>query len=478
MNVICDANQEIFNILKGPQIYIEGKKYRFNKFCIIEEYEDNILIYNSLTGGLIGLSKLEYKNIDVTKNYEYVNFLISSWFLVTENFDEEYVLDIMRKRQEVLLTDYYLDHPTMFTILTTSACNARCFYCYELGIKKKTHMSKETAEKVADYIIKHTDKRDTISLDWFGGEPLFNSEVIDLICFRVLASGIKFTSSMVSNGYLFDDNIINKAINQWNLTNVQITLDGTEEIYNKTKAYIYKDCESPFKRVIQNIHKLLDTKINVSIRMNCDKHNFEDLIKLVDYLYQEFGKNEYFTLYVWPIFDDESKRTPEERKILYDNIDKIDQHIYDTFGIVIKGINRAVAGVHCMVDRGNAVCIYPKGEIGVCEHYLEDHFVSHIDNPNEKNWDVLKQWRQYTPYGDLCKDCPIRPECIRVNDCPDHKICDEYEKAHILHRARIGIIQELKNYIERLNSGNNDKCGGSCSNPNCGQHDPCYNAQR
>ena len=46
MNVICDANQEIFNILKGPQIYVEGKKYRFNKFCIIEEYEDNILIYN------------------------------------------------------------------------------------------------------------------------------------------------------------------------------------------------------------------------------------------------------------------------------------------------------------------------------------------------------------------------------------------------------------------------------------------------
>ena len=44
MNVICDANQEIFNILKGPQIYVEGKKYRFNKFCIIEEYEDKRII--------------------------------------------------------------------------------------------------------------------------------------------------------------------------------------------------------------------------------------------------------------------------------------------------------------------------------------------------------------------------------------------------------------------------------------------------
>ena len=105
MNVICDANQEIFNILKGPQIYVEGKKYRFNKFCIIEEYEDNILIYNSLTGGLIGLSKLEYKNIDVTKNYEYVNFLISSWFLVTENFDEEYVTYVDADVTEVVADD-------------------------------------------------------------------------------------------------------------------------------------------------------------------------------------------------------------------------------------------------------------------------------------------------------------------------------------------------------------------------------------
>ena len=205
MNVICDANQEIFNILKGPQIYVEGKKYRFNKFCIIEEYEDNILIYNSLTGGLIGLSKLEYKNIDVTKNYEYVNFLISSWFLVTENFDEEYVLDIMRKRQEVLLSDYYLDHPTMFTILTTSACNARCFYCYELGIKNKTHMSKETAEKVAKYIIKHAPKDRSVTLDWFGGEPL-----------------LKYDDIIVSSNILNKEHIDNKIINFYNAKDTSV----------------------------------------------------------------------------------------------------------------------------------------------------------------------------------------------------------------------------------------------------------------
>ena len=108
---------------------------------------------------------------------------------------------------------------------------------------------------------------------------------------------------MISNGYLFDDNLIKTAKEDWNLQNVQITLDGTEEIYNKTKNYIYKNDENPFKRVINNIHKLAYNKISVSIRMNCDKHNFEDLIKLVHYLHEEFKGNDLVSMYVWPIFE-------------------------------------------------------------------------------------------------------------------------------------------------------------------------------
>ena len=61
---------------------------------------------------------------------------------------------------------------------------------------------------------------------------------------------------MISNGYLFDDTIIEKSVNDWNLNSVQVTLDGTEEVYNKIKSYICHDLISPFMRVIENIEKI------------------------------------------------------------------------------------------------------------------------------------------------------------------------------------------------------------------------------
>lgn len=418
---------------------------------------------------------IELSNIYTDDPCDYVEYMINNYFLIPENYDEEYILQIIKNRKVVPLTDNYLDHPSSFTILTTSACNARCFYCYELGLKKKTHMSIETAEKVARYIINYANRQGEIVLDWFGGEPLFNNKVIDIITSRVASAGLGFRSSMVSNGYLFDEKIIKKAREDWKLGGVQITLDGTEEIYNKTKAYIYKDCESPFKRVITNIHLLLDNDISVSIRMNCDKHNSEDLIKLVDYLDEEFKGEDKLTMYVWPIFEDDNyHRTPEERKKLFEALEAIEDHMISKGIDVGHNIGREIKGVHCMIDSGHSICIYPKGEIGVCEHYLDSKFVSHIDNPVEKNWEVLKEWRKFTPYTELCDDCPLKPECLRAIGCPDEMPCDEYQRNYTLKHYILDIKKRWEEYKKNLENGNlNCNCGnGSCGNGQCSPHSP------
>jgi len=75
----------------------------------------------------------------------YTDFLIKNWFLVPENFDEDAVISTIREKQQRIINDTYLDHPKGFTILTTSTCNARCFYCYEKNMKNKTHMTMEVA---------------------------------------------------------------------------------------------------------------------------------------------------------------------------------------------------------------------------------------------------------------------------------------------------------------------------------------------
>ena len=139
---------------------------------------------------------------------------------------------------------------TEFTVLTTTDCNARCYYCYEKGIRREP-MTRETAIAAADYIA-CASRGEKVRLRWFGGEPLFNREAIDVICGALEQKKICFESAMTTNGFYLDEKTTADAVEKWNLKNVQITVDGTEKTYNRIKAYIDAE-ENPYRRVMNNI---------------------------------------------------------------------------------------------------------------------------------------------------------------------------------------------------------------------------------
>jgi sulfatase maturation enzyme AslB (radical SAM superfamily) len=114
--------------------------------------------------------------------------------------------------------------------------------------------------------------------------------------------GVEFKSSAVSNGYLFDKETVQKSVTDWNLKKVQITLDGTETVYNKAKAYIYKNTNC-YRTVMENIDHLLTAGIAVTIRLNLSLYNAEDLIQLVNELAERFGGRRGFFVYADYIFE-------------------------------------------------------------------------------------------------------------------------------------------------------------------------------
>ena len=59
----------------------------------------------------------------------------------------------------------------------------------------------------------------------------------------------------------------------WALRQVQITLDGTHDVYNSVKGYVLPK-EDPYLRVLNNVDNLLTEGISVSIRLNMDTHNW------------------------------------------------------------------------------------------------------------------------------------------------------------------------------------------------------------
>lgn len=80
-----------------------------------------------------------------------------------------------------------------------------------------------------------------------------------------------------------------------------------------------------------------------------------------------------------------------------------------------------------MIDSGKCVSISPNGDLGICEHYIDSKFIGNISNPTIKNFDVIRNWRKYTPAADICKNCSIYADCLRVQGCTDENRCDVHE---------------------------------------------------
>ena len=473
MDILNDSNQDIIRQIGGYQFRTKGKKYRLNKYVLEREIEGGTLMHNFFTGSTVLIRPFERMNIFTEYPCDYADYLLNNYFIVPENFDEQYLVDLLRSRKFIPFTDNYLDHPTEFTILSTTKCNARCFYCYEMQSKGKTHMTYETAEKVARYIMDVAPKGNSLSLGWFGGEPLYNLDVIDLITSRLNSAGYEFRGNMISNGYLFDEKLVRRARADWHLENIQITLDGTEEMYNKVKNYIYKDQGSAYKRVLQNMHYLLKAGVFVSVRMNCDHHNAENLKQLVRELHEEFKDYTNFSMYVWPIFEEGFTRTEEEKEQLFKSLVEIESLIQELGYILSHGISFEIKGIHCMVDSGSGVIIGPNGDLGVCEHYIDRDFFSHIDNPSEKNMEILQSWRDYSEYTELCNDCPIYPACQRMKKCPDEMVCDTYQKNYMIEHHKMCLLDV---YLQRNRQCNCE--GGNCCNQHidqCSQNFPQQN---
>ena len=199
MNVINQPNLDYLNVLGRNRIR-KGQNRRLLKFCAIYESDAGIAIYNAMTRSLVVMTEEEFESIFTDAETEYVDFLIRSYTLVTEDFKDIETMQRLRKYYEVPLDDKYLQKGNIheYTILTTTHCNAICFYCYEKG-RSKIHMTQETAEKIGDFITEYAPLDRIIDLRWFGGEPLYNAKIIDTIVGKIRETGMNYQSTMVSN---------------------------------------------------------------------------------------------------------------------------------------------------------------------------------------------------------------------------------------------------------------------------------------
>lgn len=388
----------------GKQKQWNNNELRMTKHCLTANCEEGKLLYHTLTGMLVLIplgDSLEANRED----------LYSNWFLVSKDFDEQKHAAEVRQIAKTLYQ--HVHHKTRFTILTTTDCNARCFYCYEAGIKRFP-MTEETARKVADYIIRESEANPVV-ISWFGGEPLYNSSVIDTICNTLSTAHMCYESRMTTNAYYLNKTMVKHARDRWYLNNVQITIDGTESVYNRIKAYI-DVCSNPYQRVMDNIHAALDAGMNVTLRLNMDAGNAGNLLQLVDDIGSRFNPES--RLEVYPALLREfaggihSFKDQQELLWHYQSInERIDHYKLSRD----KSLPRVILINSCMADDDASEVILPDGRVGRCKHYKDEIVTGSIDNDN-RDMNITRAWCERLSTLE-CAYCAIYPTCRKLKMC-------------------------------------------------------------
>lgn len=439
MKIIQSGKQNIHEIL-GPQRKKPDKEYVRSNWCFFVPCEDGTLLYHTLTGALYLLEAGETPE-------SLSDALLPARFFVPVGTNEH---KQARDVSAVLTTMQEKPLPkTGFTVFTTTDCNARCFYCYEMG-RSRVAMTERIAHDAAAYMLRVSGGKE-LSITWFGGEPLYNRAAIETICDDLRAAGRPFRSKMASNGYYLTPDTARTAREQWNLKYVQITLDGTKEIYQRSKAYIERD-PNAFERVLDNIAGTLAEGIRVSIRLNMDSRNADDLRNLVILLGERFAGDKNLQVYpallkeyvgaIHPFADEEE--TFANFRFLQETID-------------LAGLKRnskqgsKIYGSICMADSDACEVILPDGRIGKCEHFSESEIIGSIYS-DERDEALIRDWKRLAPDCPECADCALYPRCRHLAKCdwtepscrPSRRMVEEYK----LTRMVLEKYEAYKNQTE------------------------------
>ncbi len=173
----------------------------------------------------------------------------------------------------------------LFNVWVTQDCNLSCKYCYEKE-KSKKNMSLQTADTVIEFILKYqTDK--TNQVNFHGGEPLLNWDVIEYIIRQINQSSLKkgrFRFSFTTNGILLTNDIL--CFSKEKDVLISISVDGKPETHDKRR--VDRSGKGTYHMVEEGLRRLDESEISYEIRMTYDSETISELACNVKFLLENF----------------------------------------------------------------------------------------------------------------------------------------------------------------------------------------------
>lgn len=404
----------------------DAKKYKWSDFNVIRIESSETLVYNTFSKSLVLLSwDIRHRQIEDLRSDE-VQILYSCNIIVNIDLDEQVKYwEIHHLLRQIEYSTHAINR---YNILTTTGCNARCFYCFEDGVDIKT-MSSRTAEQVATYIYNNSLNTEMVELRWFGGEPLVNYKAIDIICSNLQKIGQPFYSTISSNGTLIGLPHIYNSLKKWNFKKVRLSFDGLKEEHNRRKNY--PSIPDAYTVTLENVDKLIAIGVETSIRLTFDENNLNDIFKVAEMLIKRYKDNKLVKVYSRCIFEKlttiaannnlaQVKKLVEFKEFIDSLLFK--NGLYDETKWQPIGYQPSF----CAANNPNAVVIDPMGRLTSCETITPNtqfwgDITNGVTDDNEKN-----RWIEITPIKEKCKTCHFLPSCTTFSLCPnDYYDCIE-----------------------------------------------------
>ena len=229
------------------------------------------------------------------------------------------------------------------SFIVTQSCNLRCKYCYMVDKNDEHKMTFQVAKDAIDFFLDHQElfNSDYVVLDFIGGEPLLEIDLIDEITdyfkletYRRNSNWFgKYRISMSTNGLLYSDPKVQKYImkNKENLS-IGISIDGTKEKHNLQR--VYPDGSGSYDDVAKNvklwIRQYPDAHTKVTIGHDDLRYVKESIIHLWDMGIKSVPANTIFED-VWEDGDDIIFE--EQLRELADYI--IEHHLWDKYNTTL-----------------------------------------------------------------------------------------------------------------------------------------------
>ena len=257
------------------------KYSKYNIFSKIRDSE-NFFIVNLLSGNGDILDSAQASMLDIIKSGE----TIPDQEFIGELTEKGYLIEEIEESR--LYRNKYLDFidardgdEIQIFFVTNYSCNFACTYCYQDQYNNPgQELSGEIIDAFFSYVQKEfAGRKKYITI--FGGEPLLGSQKQKALISRILdkANESKLELSFVTNGYHLKEYA--PIFRRGNIREVQVTLDGTEDVHNSRR--FLKGGDGTFKNIIEGIDSCLENHININLRMVIDRDNIADLAELAKF---------------------------------------------------------------------------------------------------------------------------------------------------------------------------------------------------